>query len=63
MAIKDIIAQGIGFNPGSVKFIPTLGFSSSGAAPVNEYLFYYHSRMKRSHDAIAKRKRIRRRRP
>lgn len=26
MAIKDIIASGIGFSPGSVKFIPTRGF-------------------------------------
>lgn len=24
--IKFIIAQGIGFSPGSVKYIPTLGF-------------------------------------
>lgn len=27
MAIKNIIAGGIGFTPGSIKFIPTLGFS------------------------------------
>lgn len=27
MAIKNIIAGGIGFSPGSTKFIPTLGFS------------------------------------
>ena len=33
MAIKNIIAKGIGFTPGSVKFIPTHGFSI-GAAPV-----------------------------
>jgi len=26
MAIKNIIAGGIGFSPGSVKFIPTRGF-------------------------------------
>jgi hypothetical protein len=26
MAIKNIIAQGIGFTPGSIKYIPTLGF-------------------------------------
>ena len=32
MAIKNIIAQGIGFTPGSVKFIPTLGFSVSALA-------------------------------
>jgi hypothetical protein len=29
MAIANIIAQGIGFSPGSTKFIPTLGFISS----------------------------------
>jgi len=27
MAIKNLIARGVGFSPGSVKFIPTLGFS------------------------------------
>ena len=27
MAVKNIIAKGIGFSPGSVKFIPTHGFS------------------------------------
>jgi len=31
--IKFIIAQGIGFSPGSVKYIPTLGFIS-GTPPV-----------------------------
>ena len=29
MAIKNIIAGGIGFAPGSISFIPTLGFSIS----------------------------------
>ena len=29
MAIKHIIAKGIGFSPGSVKFIPTHGFVTS----------------------------------
>lgn len=29
MAIKNLIAGGIGFSPGSVKFIPTLGFGSA----------------------------------
>lgn len=29
--IKFIIAQGIGFSPGSVKWIPTLGFSIGSA--------------------------------
>lgn len=29
MAIKDLIARGIGFSPGSIKFIPTLGFASA----------------------------------
>lgn len=32
MAIKNIIARGIGFSPGSVKFIPTHGFAS-GVVP------------------------------
>ncbi len=27
MAIKNLIARGIGFSPGSVKFMPTLGLS------------------------------------
>lgn len=31
MAIKNIIAGGIGFSPGSVKFIPTRGFISGEA--------------------------------
>jgi hypothetical protein len=36
MAIKNIIAMGIGFSPGSVKFMPTLGFSpGSGVTPVD----------------------------
>ncbi len=29
MAIEDIIAKGIGFSPGSVKFIPTHGFATA----------------------------------
>lgn len=32
MAIKNIIAGGIGFSPGSISFIPTLGFSIGIAA-------------------------------
>ena len=31
MAIKNIIAQGIGFTPGSVKWIPTHGFGTGAA--------------------------------
>lgn len=27
MAIKNIICRGIGFSPGSISYIPTLGFS------------------------------------
>lgn len=27
MSIKNIICRGIGFSPGSVKFMPTFGFS------------------------------------
>lgn len=30
---KFILCQGIGFSPGSVKYIPTLGFTSSGIIP------------------------------
>lgn len=33
MAIKNIIAMGIGFTPGSVKYIPTLGFSTGATPP------------------------------
>lgn len=33
MAIKDIIARGIGFNPGSVRFIVTHGFAAAAAVP------------------------------
>lgn len=29
MAVRDLIARGVGFNPGSVKFIPTLGLTPS----------------------------------
>lgn len=32
MAIENIIARGIGFSPGSTKFIPTHGFSIGIAA-------------------------------
>lgn len=31
MAIKDIIASGVGFSPGSTKFIPTRGFIAAAA--------------------------------
>lgn len=31
MAIKNLIAKGIGFNPGSISFIPTHGFESGAA--------------------------------
>ena len=33
MAIKDMIASGIGFNPGSVKYIPTRGLISAVIVP------------------------------
>lgn len=36
MAIKDIIAPGIGFSPGSVEYIVTRGFdSAAGSVVVN----------------------------
>ncbi len=31
MAIKDIICRGVGFIPGSVKFMPTHGFITNTA--------------------------------
>ena len=33
MAIKDMIGSGIGFTPGSIKFIITRGLLASTAAP------------------------------
>lgn len=57
--IKDLIARGIGFSPGSVKFIPTLGLSPGSAQAIEPYDLYYFGRG-RTHDHIAKRKRIRR---
>jgi len=30
---KFILTQGIGFSPGSVKYVPTLGFTSSTVIP------------------------------
>lgn len=32
--VKFIVCQGLGFSPGSVKYVPTLGFSSSDAPVV-----------------------------
>jgi len=34
MAVKFIIAKGIGFSPGSVKYVPTHGFLASAAVAV-----------------------------
>lgn len=39
MAIKDIIARGIGFSPGSIKFIVTHGFISGVVALDPDDLF------------------------
>ncbi len=39
MAIKNIIAAGIGFTPGSVKFIPTRGFIAGAVATDRGPLF------------------------
>ncbi len=33
MAIKDIIAKGVGFSPGDTHFIPTHGFDSDLTPP------------------------------
>ncbi len=38
MAIKDIIARGIGFSPGSVKFIVTHGFGAPAVVPPDTIL-------------------------
>lgn len=32
--VKFILTQGIGFSPGSIKYIPTLGFSAGAAVAV-----------------------------
>src|SRR3990172_405790 len=34
MAVKWILTQGIGFNPGSTRYIPPLGFLATVPAPV-----------------------------
>ena len=46
MAIKHIIAKGIGFSPGSVKFIPPHGFATSAvvAPTVFRRLIDVHTR-------------------
>lgn len=36
MAIKNIIAYGIGFSAGSTSWIPTAGFSSAAPPPPSE---------------------------
>jgi hypothetical protein len=33
MAIKNILAQGIGFSPGSTSFMPVLGYLGDGGDP------------------------------
>ena len=39
MAIKDLIARGIGFSPGSIKYIVTLGLDI-GAAVIAETMTF-----------------------
>jgi hypothetical protein len=36
MAIKNIIAQGIGFSPGSTRYMPTLGYLGSAGADIEQ---------------------------
>ena len=36
MAIKNIIARGVGFSAGSTKWIPTAGYSSAAPPPPSE---------------------------
>lgn len=33
MAVKNIIAMGVGFSPGDTHYIPTAGFDTSSAPP------------------------------
>lgn len=51
MAIKNIIVKGIGFNPGSVSFIPTHGFSI-GEGPTGTTIFKFGkgSRLSKKND-------------
>jgi hypothetical protein len=34
--VKFILCQGLGFSPGSVKYVPTLGFTSSSTPVVTQ---------------------------
>jgi len=43
MAIKNLIARGIGFSPGSLSYIPTLGFSIGAAIVGPELSKFVHS--------------------
>lgn len=36
MAIKNLIARGVGFAPGSISYIPTLGFSIGAAVVITD---------------------------
>jgi hypothetical protein len=49
MAIKNIICQGVGFSPGSVKFMPTLGFTPAAAAAVTVVALVRHGHLKAGH--------------
>lgn len=40
MAIKNLIARGVGFTPGSISYIPTLGFSIGTAVVIHAPLKY-----------------------
>ncbi len=51
MAIKNVIAKGIGFTPGSISFIPTHGFSI-GVATVTTIAGVVLSLRTTRHDVI-----------
>lgn len=54
MPIKHIICQGIGFSPGSIKFMPTLGF--------NQLVIVIYRRVTENIAAIRQQRRIKYRR-
>jgi len=51
MAIKDLIGVGIGFNPGSVKFLITRGLDI-GSISVNRVIFYFSAIQQPTLDSV-----------
>jgi hypothetical protein len=52
VAIKNVIAKGIGFGPGSSSYIVTHGFSS-GVAPAPGFVYTYTDYIARSYETLA----------